>query len=416
MGKQKSFIIVSISFIAFILLILLVKVITSGTKETRIEFLSQEYVMEIGKEKSLAPEVYASGDVKNLDFTFSTDQPNVITLSTGTSSKGIAAVTCWAFTELDENGSSKTTDTRLPYNENDEITIIDGYWAINGEKTIYPAMKDYAEAEIKKHAGPSSSEIQIECYILNGVQTNYPYRENVKPVRNEETGTWFINGEDTGYTYKGIQVTIKGEAVGKATITMTGKIDGKEYSATTTIKVCNPDPVSVTLDSKYVNGMLFVEKGSPFTIDYKVNAKEGSVADPLQNVEYRVKDTSVVTYENGVLTAKELGNTTVTLTASRSSFAIGKYETRSVVATVIVLDELDSVLIDKILATYSAIDAIGTVSKSEKTLERLNLAKAAIDDLSTYNESYANSKFVINFDDYDKKYQQYIKLTTGIEG
>lgn len=413
MGKQKSFIIVSISFIVFILLILLVKVVTSGTKETRIEFLSQEYVMEVGKEKSLAPEVYASGDVKDLDFTFSTDRPDIVTLNLGTSSKGLAAVTCWSFTELDEKQESKTTDTRHPYNENDVVTVVDGYWTINGEKTIYKAMKNYSESEIEKHAGPSSSEIQIECYILNGIQTNYPYDADVKPVRNESTGTWFINGEDTGYTYKGIQVTIEGKAVGKANITMTGKIEGKEYTASTTINVCNPDPVSVTLSDEYTNGIVFVKKGAAFTINYKVNAKAGSAAEPSQSVEYRVKNSSIVSYANNTLTATELGNTAVTLTASRSSFAVGKYETRSVTATVIVLEDLDEELMNKILEAYAAIDAIGTISKSDKTKERLDAAKAAVDALKTYNESYANSNFVTNFDDYAKKLAQYEKLVAG---
>lgn len=410
MGKQKSFIIVSLSFIGFILIILLVKVITSGTKETNIEFLSQEYVMEVGKEKSLAPEVYASGDVSDLDFNFTTDRPDIISLSTGTYSKGIAAVTCWSFTELDENGVSQTIDTRYPYNQNDKITITEGYWTINGEKTTYKAMRDYAPADIEKHAGPTASEVQIECYILNGIQTTYPFSESTKPERNEETGTWFINGQDTGYTYRGIQVTIKGQSIGSAKLTMTGKIKGKEYSASTTIKVANPDPASVTLDDKYNNGLIYVQKGLPFTIDYKVNAKEGSISNPLQDVDYRIKDSTIVSYTNNTLMANELGNTTVTLTASRSSFVIGKYETRSITATVIVVETLDDELIAKINNAYNAISEIGTVTKSDKSKEKLDNAKAAIEALQAFNDEYANNKFVINYDEYAKKFNQFLTL------
>ena len=410
MGKQKSFIIVSLSFIGFILIILLVKVITSGTKETNIKFLSQEYVMEVGKEKSLAPEVYASGDVDDLDFNFTTDRPDIISLNTGTYSKGIAAVTCWSFTELDENGVSQTVDTKYPYNKNDKITITDGYWTINGEKTTYKAVRNYTATDIAKHVGPTASEIQIECYILNGIQTTYPYNESIKPERNEETGTWFINGHDTGYTYKCIQVTIKGQSIGSAKLTMTGTIKGKEYTASTIIKVANPDPASITLSAKYNKGLIYVQKGLPFTIDYQVNAKEGSVASPLQDVEYKIKDSTVVSYTNNNLTANELGNTTITITASRSSFVIGKYETRSITATVIVVETLDDELISKINAVYNAINEIGTVTKSDKSKEKLDNAKIAIEALQTFNEKYANNKFVINFDEYAKKFNQFLTL------
>lgn len=105
-----------------------------------------------------------------------------------------------------------------------------------------------------------------------------------------------------------------------------------------------------------------------------------------------------------------MGNTTITITASRSSFVIGKYETRSITATVIVVETLDDELISKINAVYNAINEIGTVTKSDKSKEKLDNAKIAIEALQTFNEKYANNKFVINFDEYAKKFNQFLTL------
>ena len=96
--------------------------------------------------------------------------------------------------------------------------------------------------------------------------------------------------------------------------------------------------------------------------------------------------------------------------ASRSSFVIGKYETRSINATVIVVETLDDELISKINAVYNAINEIGTVTKSDKSKEKLDNAKIAIEALQTFNEKYANNKFVINFDEYAKKFNQFLTV------
>lgn len=386
MGKQRSFIIVSISFVAFILVILLVKVVTSGLKETEIKFLDEEYVVEVGKQRALAPEIYASGDdIGELDFAFTTETEGIIEISRGSwSSSGVAAVLCWSFNELDSTGKTVVTDTKIPYNASDEVTVQDGYWCINGEQTIYEAKDNYSASEIEKHCGPTADEVQMKCYILNGVQTSIPCEDGVEPVTNEETGTWFIKGKDTGYTYKGVQVTIKALNVGVVTLKMTGMIKGKLYEAATNIKVAAPDPASVTLDSKYEEGLIFVKKGENFNIDYKVNAKADSVADPLQDVDMKIKtNNGVVTLNNNTFKAEKVGVETITITASKSSFTLGKYETTSATAEIVVLEELNEEVMANIVSAYKAINNIGTVTKSDKSKESIELAQVALEGVDT---------------------------------
>lgn len=402
MGKQKSFIIVSLSFIAFILIILLVKVVTSGVIEIQMSFAEDDYTLEIGKQRALAPNIYASGDISDLDFEFSTDNSGVIEVSEGTwSTLGTAYVPCWSFTVLEKNELVFVT-SKIPYKSSDVITIEDSFWCVNGVKTKYEANENYSESEINQYF--RTEETLIPCYILNGEQTSIPCEDGVEPERNKETGTWFINGEDTGYTYKGVQVTIKAVGIGSAKLKMSGIIKGKQYEALTTIKVAKPDPASIALDSKYEEGLVFVKKGENFNIGYKISAKAGSIAEPSQDVTYKIKTNNGVVTQNGsTFKAEKVGLESITITAVKESFEVsGKYVTVSATAQIVVLDDLNEETMAKIVAATKAISNIGDVNKSDSSKEKIELAKAALVGVDV--------QYVPNYETYEKACRRILTL------
>ncbi len=402
MGKQKSFIIVSLSFIAFILIILLVKVVTSGVIEIQMSFAEDNYTLEIGKQRALAPNIYASGDISDFDFEFLTDDSSVIEVSEGTwSTLGTASVPCWSFTILERN-ELVFVNSKIPYKSSDIITIEDGFWCVNGVKTKYEANENYSESEINQYF--RTEETQISCYILNGEQTSIPCEDGVEPERNSETGTWFINGENTGYTYKGVQVTIKAIGIGNATLKMSGTIKGKQYEASTVIKVAKPDPASIVLDSKYEEGLVFVKKGESFNIDYKISAKTDSIAEPSQDVTYKIKTNNGVVSQNGnVFKAEKSGLESITITAAKESFAVsGKYVTISATAQIVVLDDLNEETMAKLVAATKAINNIGDVNKSDDSKEKIELAKAALVGVDV--------QYVPNYETYEKACRRILTL------
>lgn len=384
MGKQKSFIIVGSTFAGIILLIVLVALITRGIKETKCNFEAQTYALEVGKSKALAPTIYAGGVVKDIDFEYTTDTPGVISILEGTYSSGAASVHCWVFTEPNE----AEKESYIPHNEEDVISIKDGYWYINDTKTICKASSDYAGKDLKAYATRSVEPRSVMCYILNGIQTDIPYDKNVAPVRDQATGNWFINGKDTGYTYKGFQVTIIGEGVGSTQLTATGIVDGEEVTATTTVQVCLPNPKTVV--TSYIDNAIVTNVNKEIKIeDYEVQAKSDSLSKPSQDVTFTlVGQPENVTLTDGVVKATAAGEYKVRIAAARSSFTegIGQYEAVNVTVKVIVLDTTDE-QIELIELARTAIENIGTVEDTEACRELVAAAREAVSKVLENNVS-----------------------------
>ena len=388
MGKQKSFIIVGSTFAGIILLIVLISLITKGIKETKCLFEAEVYAMEVGKVKALAPTLYAGGVVEDVEFTYTAETSGVIEILEGTYSSGTASVFCWVFSEPDANGKIQDKESYIPHDENDVISIKDGYWYINDTKTICKAENDHAGEDLNSYATRSVEPRSVVCYILNGLQTDIPYNKEVAPVRNESTGTWFINGVDTGYTYKGIQATIIGKAVGTTKVTAKGMIDGKEVSATTTINVCLPNPASISVS--YIDNTIITNLNTGVTIDkYEVKAKSSSVAAPKQDVEIKiVNGTEAITLNDSIVKITEAGTYRVRIQALKSSFTegIGQYESVNATITIIALDTTDE-QIELIEAARVAIESIGTVSDTEECRALVLAARAAVEKVLETNIS-----------------------------
>lgn len=393
MGKQKSFIIVGITFLSVIIILLLIPFFTKFFKETSCSFEANEYTMIVGEERALAPNIYASGKVDYSDFEFEVEDENIIDLKTGTYSKGSNEVHCWMFVEYDTNGEKITQKSKIPYNESDEITVQNGNWFINGVDTKLKALKEYTEEDIEFCSQSSTEEadkITSQCYILNGVQTTIPYIENVEPVRDEESGNWFVNGRDTGYTYKGIQVTVTAKAVGQSKITLVGNIAGKEYIVSTTIKVICPDPDRIVLNETYENSIKFVNKGEKFSFDYTVYAAEGAEGEPLQTVEYTISDAkaadsssskSPISQTNGEFSADEYGIAKVRLTANGNP---SQKDKKSVTVYVVVLPEGTSQ--DDITKLHEAIEKLEVFNKDVATTIRTSSLEKALEARATIKE------------------------------
>ena len=387
MGKQKSFIIVGSTFLAFILIMVLLSVITKGLTETKCNFESDTYIIEVGKTKALAPTLYASGTVEGLEFEYTAEDNSVIRIDKGTSSVGAASVHCWVFSETDANGNVVEKDSRVPHNENDKITIEDdGYWYINGRKTTCKAEKKYSEDEIMSYATRTVNPISVNCFILNGIQTTIPYFEDSVLTKNEETGTWVVNGEDSGISYKGIQITIEALKVGKTKLTAKGMIKDKEVVVTTTIEVALPNPNSVKTD--YIDNTKVVKLNEEFNFEYEVLAKADSIAKPLQDVTYSItKGSDLLTNTNGTFKATGAGECAVRITADRNSFntGLGKYENKNVTVTIIVLDTTDE-QIELIEQARAAIAAIAEAS-DDKLAEVVAAARTIVDKVEEGNQS-----------------------------
>ena len=388
MGKQKSFIIVGSTFVGIILLIVLISLITKGLKDTKCLFESEIYAMEVGKAKALAPTLYAGGVVEDVEFVYTAEKADVVEILEGTYSSGAASVYCWVFSEPNENGEIKDKESYIPHDETDVISIKDGYWYINDVKTICEAESNHEGEDLNSYATRSVEPRSVNCYILNGVQTDIPYDANVAPERNESTGTWFINGKDTGYTYKGIQVTIIGKNVGTTKITAKGIIDGKEIEATTTIQVCLPNPASISLS--YIDETIVTNLNKNVEINgYEVKAKASSIMAPKQDVEFRVVNgTEAIVLNGNVVTISAAGSYKVRLSAVRASFTegIGQYQSVTATVNIIVLDTTDE-QIELIEAARVAIESIGTVADTPECRALVEAARAAVNNVLESNLS-----------------------------
>lgn len=372
MGKQKSYIMVGSVFLAFILLMLLVTIITSNVKDTKITFDSDTYTVEIGTSRALTPTIYAGGkSMDDAEFIYVAGDKSVIDLQAGCFAAGDALVDCWAFVEAKADGSPETKLSNTPYNEDDVITVgEDLYWYVNGVKTRSKANKQYTEDEISHIV--SKAPNTINCFYLNGEPTKIPYDKNVTPVRNESTGTWFINGVDTEVKYQSIPATITGLKLGTSKVTMTAKIGGKEFNLEVTVKVCAPDPTGIEVN--YIDTTKVVSLNSEFTIDYKVLSKSENY-DAIQDVKYSCPNG--LKLKDGVFTAEKAGTYSVTVTVLESSFQLGTSKNISKVVKVIVVDTTDE-QVELIEAARVAINAIGTLVETDECKARYEAAKEAV--------------------------------------
>lgn len=405
MGKQKSFIIVGTSFAALIILILLFSLVIKGIKKTSFKFEASKYVVEIGKSKALGPTIYAGGEVKgNIELEYIVDKEGIIEIKQGTYAIGSTNVYCWCFVETNSQGQTVEKETNIPYNEKDEITIENGYWFINGENTNVKAENNYSGEELESHITRTVEPKSVNCYILNGNQTTIPYSNKDVLTRDETSGNWFINGEDTGYTYKGIHITILGVEEGTINLTAKGVIDGEEQSATTTIQICKPNPQS--LNVKYIDNTVFVAVDEQFKLDnYSVIAKEGAITEPVQDVTYSfVGNKDGIINENNVFKATKEGTYRIKLTIPESSFTVGLGQINTISSTVIVIVINSSKEnVEKIEKARLAISEIGMV---ENTEECRNLVASTRNDVNAaltgigidLNDSDAVSKYITNID------------------
>lgn len=375
MGKQKSFIIVGSTFIGIILLLLLIPVLTRGLKETKCYFEMESVNIEIGKERATAPTIYASGNVQNIKMSYSVDNNEIVAIQKGAHAVGSYPIICWKFQELDKDNKPIEKQTRVSYNSEDKISIIDGYWAINDSKTEYTVEKEYADNEIYEHA--VQGEVSIKCYILNGIQTDIPYVENVVPTRNEETKTWFINGVDTGYSYEGIHITLLGKKAGSSVLTFTGEIDGVAVSASMTVNVVYPDPTGIV--SNHVDNTLIIKKGQTADLDYEVT-DASLVAQANQKVNITISSGSSVQLDNNKVTGKTEGTTNIKISVPKESFT-GVNQNYSVTVKVLVVD-VDDVTLANLIAAHEAIYKIGEVVDSNECRQLVASATTAVEKLT----------------------------------
>lgn len=387
MGKQKSFILVGSVFLGFIVLMLLLTIISSNVKETKIEFDADIYYVEVGKTRGLTPTVYAGGDVLDgVAFEYESENPEIFTTLPGCYAAGSAPVECWAFRE---DGGADIKKTITPYHEDDVVTIQADesgtlYWYVNGEKTRARANKQYSADEI---VGMLSKDYaNIDCFFLNGEPTNIPYDKNITPVRNEETGTWFIDGVDTNVKYDSIPATIVGNKLGTAKVTTKCVIEGKEYVLTATIKVCEPDPK--TLELNYVYNTAYVKLNDTFAIDYKVvGASEEYL--PLQDVIITKRDGLTIDGIN--VTGNKVGKYSVNISVPEASFQLDMPVTLSKTISVVVVDTTDE-QIELLKDATEAIYNIGTLSSSDECKARYEAAKAIVSLLDEDNYNVLTNK------------------------
>lgn len=411
MGKQKSFIIVGSTFIAFILILLLMPLITSGLKTTKIKFESTSINVPLGRTRGIAPVIYAGGNIGEdivLEYTILSGQ-DIIDITPGTYSKGFSTKHTWAFYELDFEGKEITKETNIPYDPEDKITIRDGFWYVGEENTGCEAEDNYSEEEIMQHAVSSEEATSFTCFILNGQQTDIVYDSSIKPVQNTETKTWFINGKDTGYSYEGIQATIASKDLGTAVIECKGVVEGKEISATLRINVVEDDPISCnpsSVSNPYLESTLVLQEGAEFELEYTVNGKNPDDPEdkPLQDIEIKVKNDIVnirgtlvevevegVKVEKMVYTVKvnHLGEEetmkvgTIDLIVPKDSYKVGQEKNLKNTITIIVLG-IDQEKIDKINEAREAVTNIGTVQNTPESREAVALARQKVNEISEY--------------------------------
>lgn len=370
MGKQKSFIIVGSTFAGIIILILLFALITSGIKKTKFEFQTTKYVLEVGKKQSLGPTIYAGGDSKKFDMelSYTVDDDSILDIQLGAYSSGTTDVYCWGFTEVNSNGEEEEKESRIPYDENDVISIVDGYWYVNNVNTYIKPSKEYSDDEIKTISGKTKKLVSASCYIFNGVQSTIRYFSDDVVERNEATGNWVVNGKDTGYTYKGIYVTITGKKNGVATLTASGNVKDKVVSTSTEIQVVNPNPNA--LKTEYIDDTVLVAVGKQFTVEnYKVVGASDSVAEPIQDVNYSLigDSTGISKDSNNVFKATEAGTYRIKLSVPKTSFnkELGQEKTITITVTIIAID-CDDESIKKLEEARQKIANLGEITNTEE--------------------------------------------------
>lgn len=407
MGKQKSFIIVGSTFAGIIILILLFALLTKGIKKTKFEFESSIYTLEVGKKQSLGPSIYAGGDVKKVEelvLEYSAENNDIVDVQQGAYSSGSIEVYCWGFKEVNADGETVVKESRIPYDENDVISIVDGKWYVNNVNTFVNAEKEYTEDEIKTISGKTEKLVAAKCYIFNGVQSTIRYFDDDIVERNEATGNWVINGKDTGYTYKGIYVTIVGKKNGETTLTVSGKIKGKTISTKTTINVINPNPNSLKVN--YIDETIFVSVNKEFKVDdYKVLAANDSVAEPLQAITYSfVGNSDGIQNNNNVFKATKEGTYRIKLAVPKSSFDKRLGQEKSITLTVkVIAIEADEEGVKKVELARKNIANLGDVTDTEEcralvaqVRSDVNVALEAIGvDISNENEV---KKYITNIE------------------
>lgn len=406
MGKQKSFIIVGSTFLAFIIVLVAASLLTKNIKETEIRFIDEKYYMEVGSVKALAPNIYAGGDLKeDVILNYTVEGGNAISIEDGTYSSGSGLLFDWVVLE-NVSGETKERHTGVPYHEEDVITMgTDGYWYINGQKTKTAVKEGQSEEDIPNIFAKSTEKTNFLCYILNGIQTDILYRQDVKPVRDEATGNWFIDGKDTGYSYKGTQVTISALSVGEVTLKATGVVAGKEVSVSTVIEICLPNPKSLSLN--YIDDTIVIKKGTSFDIDYKVEAHANAVAEPLQYVNVtdssRSDSKNILQISGVAVTAPEAGKFEVKIAVDRSAFSeIGQYNGISKYLDIIVLDTTDE-QITLINNARLAISEIEDLTGDEK-LGKIVSARILVELVEE-----ANKEAITNLSDLEKAEDRYLE-------
>lgn len=369
MGKQKSFIIVGSTFLGFIVIIILFSFIIRNIKDTRCMFSKDVYTYELGLSTALAPDIYSGGVVESFSFEYVVEDENIIEVQEGTYSSGPSSVYCWEFVETGIQTSY------FAYNEEDVISVKDGMWHVNGKSTGLRAEKEYSEEEIKTHAFRSAEQKSINCFIFNGVQTDIQYDTEAVVTRNTETGFWAINGKDTEYTYKGIQITVYAKGLGQSKLTLKGKINDEDIELSTTIRVVLPNPSKVTVP--YLDNTIVVRPNEPFSIDSVVEASDKSVNEPLQVVEHKVtlgSDKLAFEEKDGkiIYTAPEAGKYQIKVSVPKTSFdtELSKYESTYINVVVIVVDATDEEM-ELIEAARKALQkAIDTIAEAKKKEEK----------------------------------------------
>ncbi len=397
MGKAKSFIIVGSFFLALFIIILLVTLF-SGGNTVECYFSATSYYIEIDETRALVPEVVVGRKISNVKFDFSLSEENIVEVQMGSFAKKSGNVSCWTFVEM-KNNEEIIKKTAIPYDSRDSIHIEDDYWYINNIKTRIKAERsDYTQSEITQIA--QTTEDSTMCWVLNGVATNIGCREEYEPVRGEN-GNWFIRGDDTGYTYEGMVVSITGLAIGKVVLTMTGELANKPIEISTTLDIILPDPASIVFDKEYPDNTLHIAKGESFEIGHTLKASEGKQYTPVQTVNYSIDKTNLLTVTDGVFTAKEKGTVKLRIYAPASSFLKNPSSSVTVTITIIILDVPDE-LVEEIVAIKNAIASIKTVNYDEKSRNAIEKVTTLLADLD--EEYYSEIPNYKVYQDAVKKY------------
>ncbi len=404
MGKQKSFIIVGSVFLGLIVIILLVSLIGSG-KDNQCYFAADQYYVQKGHSIDLAPELSASGRIKNYEFNYELDKNGIASVDMGTCSEVDKELNCWVFLEGEEDNIQEFPSDFLAHDQ-DDITIENGYWCINGESTNIKPEKNYNDEEITLHV--TAKNVLKRVWMLNGEVTDIIVKENVEPTRNEN-GNWFIEGVDTGIRYKTIPVTIEGLDYGKVTLTVHGKVNGKAVETTTVVEVVPQDPSTIT--SNYFHDTIYMVKGSSMEIEYTIYGQNLEEDLPLQDAKCTVSS-NIARFDNKTVYAEETGTCNLYIKPNDSSYHLGKIGTNRLTIKCYILESAEDVqAIEDFRQKIQAIGDLNNVTATAEVKAKIDAAREAYDKLS---EELQNK---IPFDESDllieaeKKYDRLLTST-----